>query len=465
MSDGRLACPPSRRRPAALRGARGARPHRRADRGTAQAAWAPTRCRAAAPARLAPVCAPVRQPSDLHPVRRRLDGRGPGPPWRRRCHPGGGAGQRADRNLPGRPGGALDGRACGAWPPCRCACCAMAARAWWRRADLVPGDILLLAAGDAVAADARLLEESQLQAAEAALTGESVPVSKSAARLPEATGLADRRNMVYSGTHITAGRALAVVVATGPHTEVGRIAGLTAGRRRTPDAAAAAHRPIRPRARCGGIRLVRPGRAARPVARAAPVRGVDGGHQPDGLHGARGTAGGDDHRAGRGHAAHGRTRRDHPPAVRRRDAGLDHRDLQRQDRHADAQRDDGDGTVAARRGDAGSRASTFPASATGRKGSCPRRGARVDARAPALASLLEAAVLCNDAQLLPPEDERNGWAVVGDPTEGALLVLAAKAGIDLEALRQLAPRDARTAFRFGRQADGHPPQAARRRAG
>lgn len=92
---------------------------------------------------------------------------------------------------------------------------------------LVPGDILLLTAGDAIAADARLLEDAQLQAAEAALTGESVPVSKSAAQLLEATGLADRRNMVYSGTYLTAGRGIGVVVATGPHTEVGRIAGLT----------------------------------------------------------------------------------------------------------------------------------------------------------------------------------------------------------------------------------------------
>ena len=93
--------------------------------------------------------------------------------------------------------------------------------------ELVPGDILLLAAGDAVGADARLLQQAQLQLAEAALTGESVPVAKALEALPEATGLADRHNMVYAGTHVSAGRARAVVVATGVHTEVGRIAGLT----------------------------------------------------------------------------------------------------------------------------------------------------------------------------------------------------------------------------------------------
>ena len=95
--------------------------------------------------------------------------------------------------------------------------------------ELVPGDTMMLAAGDAVAADARLLEEAQLQVAEAALTGESVPVSKSVLPVPEATGLADRHGMVYSGTHVTNGRARALVVATGTHTEVGRIAGLTEG--------------------------------------------------------------------------------------------------------------------------------------------------------------------------------------------------------------------------------------------
>ena len=92
---------------------------------------------------------------------------------------------------------------------------------------LVPGDLLLLAAGDAVAADARVVEAVQLQVAEATLTGESVPVAKSADAVPAGTGLADRVGMVHSGTHVTAGRARAVVVATGAATEVGRIAGLT----------------------------------------------------------------------------------------------------------------------------------------------------------------------------------------------------------------------------------------------
>lgn len=89
--------------------------------------------------------------------------------------------------------------------------------------ELVPGDLMLLAAGDAVGADARLVDAARLQVAEAALTGESVPVAKSMTSVPEATGLADRHDMVYSGTYVTDGRARAIVVATGVHTEVGRI--------------------------------------------------------------------------------------------------------------------------------------------------------------------------------------------------------------------------------------------------
>ena len=88
--------------------------------------------------------------------------------------------------------------------------------------DLVPGDVLLLAAGDAVGADARSLEGAALEAAEAALTGESLPVAKHPEQLPADTLLADRHNMVYSGTHIAAGRGRAVVVAAGTRTEVGR---------------------------------------------------------------------------------------------------------------------------------------------------------------------------------------------------------------------------------------------------
>ena len=93
--------------------------------------------------------------------------------------------------------------------------------------DLVPGDCLELEAGDQIPADVRLLRASSLQVNESALTGESLPVDKDAREtLPVETPLADRLNQAYLGTVVTAGHATAVVVATAMHTELGKIAGL-----------------------------------------------------------------------------------------------------------------------------------------------------------------------------------------------------------------------------------------------
>jgi Ca2+-transporting ATPase len=94
--------------------------------------------------------------------------------------------------------------------------------------DLVPGDIIVLNAGDRVPADARLLEASRLQAEESALTGESTTVEKAVAPVPLDTPLAERRSMLYLGTAIAAGRAVAIVVATGIQTELGRVGRLVA---------------------------------------------------------------------------------------------------------------------------------------------------------------------------------------------------------------------------------------------
>ena len=90
--------------------------------------------------------------------------------------------------------------------------------------DLVPGDIIVLEAGDIVPADARLLEAINLRIDEAALTGESSPVGKSIAALPAgAVALGDRTNLAFSSTAVTYGRGRAVVIATGQHTEIGMI--------------------------------------------------------------------------------------------------------------------------------------------------------------------------------------------------------------------------------------------------
>jgi Ca2+-transporting ATPase len=102
--------------------------------------------------------------------------------------------------------------------------------------EVVPGDILALEEGDHVPADARLIEVVELKANEAVLTGESAPVNKELAVLAEEAPVSERRNMVFSATHIVYGRGKAVVTATGMKTEFGKIAELvqTAEEEETP---------------------------------------------------------------------------------------------------------------------------------------------------------------------------------------------------------------------------------------
>jgi Ca2+-transporting ATPase len=90
--------------------------------------------------------------------------------------------------------------------------------------EIVPGDIILLYTGDKVSADARLIEAINLKTDEAPLTGESAPVNKDVTSLPEKTVLPDRRNTVFTGTVVVYGRGKAVVTSTGMNTEFGKIA-------------------------------------------------------------------------------------------------------------------------------------------------------------------------------------------------------------------------------------------------
>ena len=307
---------------------------------------------------------------------------------------------------------------------------------------LVPGDVVLLAAGDAVAADARLLEAAQLQAAEAALTGESVPVAKSSVAVPEATGLADRHDMVYSGTHITAGRGRAVVVATGLHTEVGRIAGLT-------------ERAVEPRTPLE-LRLERFGRALVLAAiglfvlvvllglwRALPLPEVlmvaisqMVSMVPEGLPVAMTIA-----------LAVGMQRMAAQGAIIRRLSAVEtlgSTTVICSDKTGTLTRNEmtvvslwlppGDTQPAREIAVSGiGYEPTGSLSVNGQALPSPGQDA-------ALQALLQAVVLCNDAELLAPMGEVAAWQVLGDPTEAALLVLARKAGQDPAALRQSAPR-------------------------
>ena len=94
--------------------------------------------------------------------------------------------------------------------------------------ELVPGDVVLLEAGDAVPADGRIIECASLKIEEAALTGESVPVTKQAEIIEDLTGrgvsLGDRVNMCYMGSTVVYGRGYAVITSTGMDTEMGKIA-------------------------------------------------------------------------------------------------------------------------------------------------------------------------------------------------------------------------------------------------
>ncbi|MBI4683680.1 MAG: cation-translocating P-type ATPase [Nitrospirae bacterium] len=90
--------------------------------------------------------------------------------------------------------------------------------------ELVPGDILLLEAGDKIPADARLVENYSLRCDESSLTGESLPVGKDTASLSQDVRVSDRKNMIFTGTTVTYGRGKAVVTSTGMNTEFGKIA-------------------------------------------------------------------------------------------------------------------------------------------------------------------------------------------------------------------------------------------------
>jgi P-type Mg2+ transporter len=89
--------------------------------------------------------------------------------------------------------------------------------------DVVPGDIVLLAAGDSIPGDCLVLESTDLSVDEAALTGETFPADKMSGVVSEAAGLSERTNTLYMGTHVISGSAKAIVVGTGKQTEFGKV--------------------------------------------------------------------------------------------------------------------------------------------------------------------------------------------------------------------------------------------------
>ena len=298
-------------------------------------------------------------------------------------------------------------------------------------AELVPGDILELEAGDRIPVDARLLQAFNLTVQEAALTGESVPVEKEAeATLEPSTGIADRRNTVFMGTIAANGKAVAVTVATGMETELGHIAGMlkSQGPQQT---------PLQKRlAELGRIlilvclvivavifvlQLARGGDLAASFLTSVSLAVAA---VPEGL-----------------------------PAVVTVALALG---LQRMvKRNALVRKlpsvetlgsvtvicSDKTGTLTRNEmtvqevmvGSSHYSVSGIGYSPTGEFRSIDEDDSKladVRSEAPDLAMALTIAAWCNSARLLPASDEHDDWHVVGDPTEGALIVAARKAGID-----------------------------------
>ena len=278
--------------------------------------------------------------------------------------------------------------------------------------QLVPGDIILLTAGDAVGADARLIESNAMETAEAALTGESLPVQKSCAPLANESLLPDRANMVYSGTHVTAGRGTAVVTATGSATEVGKIALITAAAQppRTPLELSIAQFG---RYLVGGAIVL-----FLTVMTFGLVRGIDVieifmvaisqmvSMVPEGLPVAMtiALAVGMQRMAGKG------------AIVRRLSAveTLGSTSVICADKTGTLTRNEMTVTSIWLPGD---RYITVTGSGYKPHGDFIEHGERIDApEDPSLIVLLEAGALCNDARLVPPDASEQRWRILGDPT-------------------------------------------------
>jgi Ca2+-transporting ATPase len=289
---------------------------------------------------------------------------------------------------------------------------------------VVPGDVVLLAAGDAVVADARVGEAASLAAAEASLTGESVPVGKRCEPVAADAPPADRSSMVFAGTYVAAGRGRAIVVATGAATQIGDIARLAVGG----DATTPLERRI---ARLGrvliafalgffglivGIGLVR----SVPVHEILMI-GISQivGLVPEGLPVAMTIA-----------LAVGVQRMAKRRAIVRRLSAVEtlgSTTVVCTDKTGTLTRNEMTVTslvlADGRRVDVGGTGHA-PTGTLRMAGRAVRAGDEA-----ALDELLRAVLLCNDAQLLPPEGALPTWRSLGDPTEVALLVVAQKAGL------------------------------------
>ncbi|MFN0020863.1 MAG: cation-translocating P-type ATPase [Pirellulaceae bacterium] len=302
--------------------------------------------------------------------------------------------------------------------------------------QLVPGDLIDLEAGDYIPADSRLSEAASLQVQEASLTGESTAVEKNAGQtMPEQTPLADRANMIYMGTVATTGRGKAIVVATGMQTELGRIAGML---EREPPEATPLQRRLAELGRVlvwvclvlvaivFALEMARGGEWLKTflVAVSLAVAAV-----PEGLPAVVTLA-----------LALGLQRMAKRNALVRRLPSVETLGSVTvicSDKTGTLTRNE----MTVRTILAGQVEYRTTGTGYGPDGqffrhdaSSPHgeeQGTPVDvAQLPDLRALLTAAARCNNAKVVPAKDQENSWQVLGDPTEGALIVAARKGGID-----------------------------------
>ena len=297
---------------------------------------------------------------------------------------------------------------------------------------VVPGDVVLLQSGDKVPADLRLVSLRELQIDESALTGESLPVVKEESLLPPDTVLADRRNLAYSGTLVTYGQGVGVVVGTGTATEIGRIHQLigTAADIATPLTKKIAHFSKILTVVILGLAAVTfviglwRGESAVDMFMAAVALAV--GAIPEGLPAAVTiTLAIGVNRMAKRHAIIRKL-----PAVETlgsttvicsdKTGTLTENQMTVQAIVAGGQE--------------------FEVSGTGYDpiGRIQRDGKPINLEeAPGLKTCLLAGTLCNDTQMVERDHQ---WRIVGDPTEGALLVAARKGGLDVKQSSEQSPR-------------------------
>jgi magnesium-transporting ATPase (P-type) len=300
--------------------------------------------------------------------------------------------------------------------------------------ELVPGDVVLLESGDRVPADLRLLSVRNARVEEAALTGESVPVSKEVEPVGEQTLLGDRRNLAFSGTLVTAGQMRGVVVETGERTEIGKIGEMVARVEKitTP--------LLQHIDRFGkqlsvailvlGVLLFLVGRFVRGfsleelflVVVSFAVAAI-----PEGLPAILTIT-----------LALGVQRMAARRAILRRLPAVETLGS------VTTICSDKTGTLTRNEmtvGEVVTAAETLEVSGSGYRPEGEFReeaGVVEPSERPVLRELARVALLCNDAEM--EEAEGGEWKLSGDPTEGALLVLAAKAGLDREAEESRYPR-------------------------